>query len=443
MRPTPSTMLTTTLDRMAAGGMYDQLGGGFARYSTDAAWLGPALREDALRQRAARAAVYARLVGHPRRALSADRDRDPRVPAPRDAASGRRILLEPGRRLRGRRGEVLHLVVGRAHGLVGEEAAERLRGLSRRQLGRESMERGRTSCGDRTVPSSRQETSRRPDGSCSRNGKRRVRPATDDKVLTAWNAMAIQAFAEAGRAFGNERFHLAAVDAAEFVLSNLRSRRRQAPPLLARGRTRAVRRTRTTMRCSRPRMLALFSRTGELRWFLEAKRLVDDLVRLFADHERGGFFQSGADDDALVIRPKELYDNAVPSGNSAAADVIQRIALLTGDLELERIGVSADPAGPRRPRKSADGLRTCALGARSLPGADPRGGDRRLDGRSRRPGPRGRGPRGSVPPEHRRRDRGARRRRRRPRRSRCSATAPRWTGSRPPSCASDSRAGSR
>jgi uncharacterized protein len=88
-------------------------------------------------------------------------------------------------------------------------------------------------------------------------------------------------------------------------------------------------------------MLTLHTRTGELRWLREARRLADDLVRLFADEERGGFFQTGIDGDALVIRPKELYDNAVPSGNSVAAEVLQRLALLTGDRELERIAVSA------------------------------------------------------------------------------------------------------
>jgi len=62
---------------------------------------------------------------------------------------------------------------------------------------------------------------------------------------------------------------------------------------------------------------------------------------LIFDGERGGFFQTGSDDDPLVLRPKELYDNAVPSGNSAAADVMQRVALLSGELEREQIGVSA------------------------------------------------------------------------------------------------------
>jgi len=87
--------------------------------------------------------------------------------------------------------------------------------------------------------------------------------------------------------------------------------------------------------------LTLYETTFELRWFDEARTLADELLRLFWDRERGGFYQTGSDAEALVIRPKELFDNAVPSGNSAAADVLQRLALLTGEQEYERAGVSA------------------------------------------------------------------------------------------------------
>jgi uncharacterized protein len=170
--------------------------------------------------------------------------------------------------------------------------------------------------------------------------ERRVRPSTDDKVVTAWNAMAIQAFAEAGAAFRNDGFTDTAVTAAEFVVSALR-----------RSDGRLLRSWREGIAGGpgyaddhallASALLTLYASTGDLRWFLEARRLVDDLLRLFADGERGGFFQTGADVDALVIRPKELYDNAVPSGNSAAADVLQRMSLLTGDRELEASGVSA------------------------------------------------------------------------------------------------------
>ena len=87
--------------------------------------------------------------------------------------------------------------------------------------------------------------------------------------------------------------------------------------------------------------LTLYETTFDIRWFEEARALSDELLRLFWDRERGGFFQTGSDAERLVVRPKELFDNAVPSGNSAAADVLQRVALMTGEQEYEGAGLSA------------------------------------------------------------------------------------------------------
>jgi uncharacterized protein YyaL (SSP411 family) len=332
-------MLTTTLDRMAAGGIYDQLGGGFARYSTDATWLVPhfekmlydnaqlaqlytrawlVTREERYRRIATETLEYLlREMRHPEGGFFSSQDADS------EGVEGKFFTWSWEELIR----------------LVGEEAAAAF-GAS--PGGNWAGEHGEGTNvlwrpGDAGLPDEDLEEARRI---LFEEREGRVRSATDDKVLTAWNAMAIQAFAEAGRAFANEHFTRAAIAAAEFVLSNLRrsdgrllrSWREGTPGGPAYADDHAL---------LASAMLALFSRTGELRWFLEAKRLVDDLVRLFADHARGGFFQSGADVDALVIRPKELYDNAVPSGNSAAADVIQRIALLTGNQELEQTGLSA------------------------------------------------------------------------------------------------------
>ena len=170
--------------------------------------------------------------------------------------------------------------------------------------------------------------------------ERRVRPGTDDKVLAAWNGLAISALAEAGRAFGEPRFVDAAVRAAEFVLGNMRDHDGR----LLRS-WRDGRRGRPGYADDHALMaeacLALYETTFDLRWFVEARSLADELIRLFQDAERGGFFQTGSDAEDLVIRPKELYDNAVPSGNSAAADVLQRLTHLTGEPEYERAGVSA------------------------------------------------------------------------------------------------------
>ena len=87
--------------------------------------------------------------------------------------------------------------------------------------------------------------------------------------------------------------------------------------------------------------LTLYETTFELRWFEEAVTLADELLRLFHDDERGGFFQTGSDAERLVLRPKELYDNATPSGNSVAAEMLLRLASFTGDAEYERAGLSA------------------------------------------------------------------------------------------------------
>jgi uncharacterized protein YyaL (SSP411 family) len=170
--------------------------------------------------------------------------------------------------------------------------------------------------------------------------ERRVRPGTDDKILTAWNALAIGAFAEAGRAFDEPSYVRAATRCAEFVLTHLRDERGR---LLRSWRDGVAGRPGFTddYAVMASACLTLYETTFEVRWFEEAVTLADEMIRLFRDDERGGFFQTGSDAEALVLRPKELYDNATPSGNSVAADVLLRLGLFTGDATYEHAGVSA------------------------------------------------------------------------------------------------------
>jgi uncharacterized protein YyaL (SSP411 family) len=168
----------------------------------------------------------------------------------------------------------------------------------------------------------------------------RVRPGTDDKVLAAWNALAIGALADAGRVFDEPSYVRAAVRCGEFVLTHLRDER---------GRLLRSWRNGTAGRpgfaddyaVMAAACLTLYETTFELRWFEEAVVLADELLRLFRDDERGGFFQTGSDAEVLVLRPKELYDNATPSGNSVAAEVLLRLAMFTGDAGYENAGLSA------------------------------------------------------------------------------------------------------
>ena len=170
--------------------------------------------------------------------------------------------------------------------------------------------------------------------------ERRVHPATDDKVLTAWNALAIRAFAIAGRALGEPAFVGTALRSAAFVWEHLRGPDGRLLRSWREGKA-------TTLAFADDHallagaFLTLYETTADVTWFTRARELGDVLVERFSDPERGGFFQTATDAERLVLRPKDLEDNAVPSGNSAAADLLQRLALFTGDAAYERAGVSA------------------------------------------------------------------------------------------------------
>jgi uncharacterized protein YyaL (SSP411 family) len=182
----------------------------------------------------------------------------------------------------------------------------------------------------------------------------RVAPATDDKVLAAWNGLAITAFAEAGALSGDRSDISTGRRAAEFVLTQMR---RDDGRLL-----RAWRDGKAggpgyldDYALMSDGLLALYEATFETRWFREARSLADDMLRLFRDEANGGFFQTGSDAEQLVVRPKDLYDNAVPSGNSAAAMVLLRLARFTGDADYEEAAISAL-------RLVADGMRRAPSG---------------------------------------------------------------------------------
>jgi uncharacterized protein len=333
-KPDALEMLTTTLDRIASGGIYDQVGGGFARYSTDAAWHVPHF-EKMLYDNAQLAQLYVRAW------LFTREDRYRRV-----ATETLDYLL---REMRHSEGGFFSSQDADSEGVEGKFFVwtwEELVDL----IGPDLADAfGATPAGnwegtnvlwlpDGSEPSGLDLSAARRALFEAREA--RVRPGTDDKVLTAWNAMAITALAEAGRAFEEPRFIEAAEDCGRFILENLR----RADGRLLRSWREGV--PGRAGFCDDHALLAsacltLFSTTGTVRWFREAVVLLDAAVELFLDAERGGFFQTGSDDDQLVVRPKELYDNAVPSGNSVAAEVLQRVALLSGDPDQEQIGVAA------------------------------------------------------------------------------------------------------
>jgi uncharacterized protein YyaL (SSP411 family) len=327
-------MAVTTLDRMASGGIHDQLAGGFHRYSTDARWLVPHF-EKMLYDNAQLASLYLhawQLTGEQRwqRVCRSTLDyilRDLALPdggfassedADSEGVEGRFYVWS---------WEELVSVAG--------EAAARYFGAAP-EGNWEGVNVLWTPEPSGLEAPAVEDARRRL---LERRGSR-VRPGVDDKVLVAWNTLAVQALAEGGRAFGERRYVEAALAAADFILGSLR---RSDGRLL-----RAWRAGRTSGPAYlddyaglASACLSLYMSTFDVRWFKEARGLADEMVRLFADRDRGGFFQTGSDAEELIVRPKDLMDNAVPSGNSSAADLLQRLALLTGDAEYERLGVSA------------------------------------------------------------------------------------------------------
>jgi uncharacterized protein len=304
-------LVTKTLDCMAAGGMYDVVGGGFHRYSVDEQWLVPHF-EKMLYDNALLVPAYLHawvVTGEEHYGRVAEETCDYLL---------RELALPEGGFASSQDADT-EGVEGLTYTWTEEEGvpAELLR----------PFEHGRSIIRGEVDPELRarllEERSRRP------------QPGRDDKAIAAWNGLALAALGEAGRRLPSNRLLLAAEALGNFLLSAL-----SAPD----GR---LFRTWREGRASIPGyledyadvahgLLELHVATGDLRWLQEANRLARLAVELFADEERGGFFMTARDAEELVARKKDLDDNPVPSGNSMLAYVLLRLARIYGDDELER-----------------------------------------------------------------------------------------------------------
>jgi uncharacterized protein len=314
------SMARLTLDRMAAGGMYDLLGGGFHRYSVDERWLVPHF-EKMLYDNALLASAYLHawlVTGEERyrRVTVETLDyvlRELRLPegglasaqdADTDGVEGLTFTWTE---------EELEAVLGERHpewlqpfedgrfvlrGEIPEEARARL--LAARE--------------------------------------QRPQPLRDDKALAAWNGLALAALAEAGSRLGRKDYVRAAVAVAEFLLGTLSGERGLLLRSYRAGEARIPAYLEDYANVANG-LVELSWATGDLRWLEEARRLAGLLVELFADSARGGFYVDSAEGDGLVARRKEFDDHPTPAGNSMAAFVLLRLARIYGDAELERHAV--------------------------------------------------------------------------------------------------------
>jgi uncharacterized protein YyaL (SSP411 family) len=182
--------------------------------------------------------------------------------------------------------------------------------------------------------------------------EQRVHPHKDDKILTDWNGLMIAALAKAAQAFDEPRYAKAARQAAEFILTHLRDSRGRLLHRYRDGQSR-ISGFLDDYACFSWALLELYEATFEVRYLQIALEVNELLREYFWDEKQGGFFFTAADGEALLVRRKEIYDGAVPSGNSVALLNLLRLARMTGRPELEeraaRLSRAFASAGLRSP----------------------------------------------------------------------------------------------
>ncbi len=169
--------------------------------------------------------------------------------------------------------------------------------------------------------------------------QKRVRPHRDDKVITAWNGLMISSLAYGGVVLNEEKYITAAKRSAEFVLSTLYKDNRLM---------RYYRNGKVVEKAFLDDyafmimgLLDLYEATFDAKWLFEAKKLSEEMIKLFADEKKGGFFLTGIDGEKLIARSKPSYDGAVPSGNSVAALVLLKLGRMTMDQRFVEQGTRA------------------------------------------------------------------------------------------------------
>jgi hypothetical protein len=348
-RPVPDAdipgVVETSLDAMASGGIYDHLGGGFARYSVDAVWLVPHF-EKMLYDQALLVRAYLhgwQALGHERYRQVLDETvgyvlRDLRHPegaffsaedADSEGEEGRFYVWTPDQVVAALDGD--RDLADEVMAFYGVTPGGNFEG--RTILNRIHARGG--GAVDLTRPPRIEEARARLFAA----REHRVRPGLDDKVLTEWNGLMLAALAEAAAATGRRDWLDAAVGTGEFLLRSLRREDgRWLRSWQARGGARHL-----AYAADHAALVDAFVRlaeaTGEARWLDAASGTADALLDLFWDEERGGVFTIGSDAERLVARNKDLMDNATPSANSLAAVALLRLAALTGE---ERYGDRAE-----------------------------------------------------------------------------------------------------
>jgi hypothetical protein len=344
-------MARLTLDRMAMGGIYDHLGGGFARYSTDARWLVPhfekMLYDNAL------------LVPGYLEAYQATGE-----PAYREVAE--ETLGWVLREMTGPEGSFYSTLDADSEGVEGKfyvwtaqeieavlgkgdaEAFDAVYGVAAEGNWddphhpgggpKNILHRTKTFAQSARLLNVGEADLRARLDSCRRKlfevRSRRVWPGRDDKALTSWNGLMIGALAQAAAALDAPRYAAAAARAADFILTRMRTAEGRLLRTWSAGAPPKLNAYLEDYSFLIDGLVSLYEATFEPRWVEAALALADVMVDQFWDDAEGGFFYTGRDHEALIARGKDPHDNATPSGNAMAVTGLLRLVKLTGRRDL-------------------------------------------------------------------------------------------------------------
>ncbi len=363
-------MVNQTLTNMAAGGMYDQLGGGFHRYSVDAEWLVPhfekMLYDNALLSRAYLDSYL--LTGNDSYRRVAEQILDYVVREMTSPEGG--FYSSQDADSEGEEGAFFVWTAAEVISILGEDEGElfcRYYGITAEGNfeGKNILHVPRPAdlfarlnhIGEPELLATIQKGKRK----LFEARELRIRPGRDEKILTAWNGLMLRSFSEASSSLGREDYRKIAVRNAEFLLSQLRRDGR-----LLRSYKDGQARLNGYLddyACLIDGLLSLYEATFDLRWIREASDISELMIAKFWDRQGKNFYFTAENHESLIHRPKEFVDNATPSGNSVAAYALLRLWKFTGDSRWSDCAVSVleSVAMPGVQQPSAFSNLLCAL----------------------------------------------------------------------------------
>ncbi|HEX7239050.1 MAG TPA: thioredoxin domain-containing protein, partial [Longimicrobiaceae bacterium] len=359
-----------TLRRMAAGGIYDHVGGGFHRYSVDARWLVPHF-EKMLYDNALLSAAYLH-------AWQATGEPGFRRVVEEVLRYVRREMLSPEGAFyatqdadsEGEEGKFYVWTPAEVDALLGPEDGPLFRAYYDVTEGG-NFEGSSILHADRDAAAVAAEAGVEParlEAVLARGREvlyearaKRVWPGRDDKVVTSWNAMMLRSFAEAARVLGSAEYLETAVRSADFLLRELRRDGR----LLRTYKDGAAKIDAflEDHALLADALVAVYEATGDPRWVREARTLADAMLERFWEEDEGVFYDTASDAEPLVVRPRDTFDNATPSGTSAAAMALLRLGALAGEPRYTRVAARVLESAGEMPARipAAFGLLLSAL----------------------------------------------------------------------------------